>query len=108
MLEKKEKVLKESKVSLNVETLLKEFESCDDTIKWLTSVENRGKYQRDVDKAFFKVVQHYFNALSKYVILLNANKMYHLVTYNRRIKMHENKVEEMLNEIKKLIEDYGN
>tara|TARA_R110000744_G_scaffold358249_3_gene465316 strand:- start:2789 stop:3115 length:327 start_codon:yes stop_codon:yes gene_type:complete len=108
MLEKKEKILKESKVSDNVRKLLNEFEKSEATKKWLTAVDNRGKFQRDVDKSFFENVQHYLNALSKYVVLLNAGEMYHMVMYRNNIKVHENKCNEMLKEMKKLIEDYGN
>ena len=45
--------LDESSIAEKVRKRLETFEKCDATKKWVASVENRGKYQRDIDLAFY-------------------------------------------------------
>tara|TARA_Y100000004_G_scaffold161802_1_gene190095 strand:+ start:1673 stop:2011 length:339 start_codon:yes stop_codon:yes gene_type:complete len=104
--------LNDSAISEKVKKRLERFEGCDAVKKWVTSVENRGKYQRDIDMAFYDEVKELITAQAKTIVLLNALQVGHLARYENKLKRdyveHENKINGMYNDIKKMIEDYGN
>tara|TARA_Y100001973_G_C5195244_1_gene333781 strand:+ start:2394 stop:2732 length:339 start_codon:yes stop_codon:yes gene_type:complete len=104
--------LDESSIAEKVRKRLETFENCDATKKWVTSVENRGKYQRDIDLAFFKEVKEMISTQARLIILLNINQVGHLMRYEETMRKkylsHETKILEMYKDIVKLVEDYGN
>ena len=104
--------LDESLIADKVKKRLKNFESCEATKKWVSAVENRGKYQRDIDLAFYNEVKELINNQAKLIVLLNVNQVGHLIRYEERMKKkymsHETKILEMYKDIVKLVEDYGN
>ena len=54
-----------------IEKFLKDFETNPVTVKWIESVNNRGKYQRDMDLDFFNLTKDTINRLVKLIILIN-------------------------------------
>jgi len=57
-----------------IEKFINEFEKDATTVKWIESVNNRGKYQRDLDKSFYKYVQSTINKLCKLIVLISTTQ----------------------------------
>ena len=57
-----------------IEKFINEFEKDATTVKWIESVNNRGKYQRDLDKSFHKYVQSTINKLCKLIVLISTTQ----------------------------------
>ena len=57
-----------------IEKFINEFEKNATTVKWIESVNNRGKYQRDLDKSFYKYVQSTINKLCKLIVLISTTQ----------------------------------
>jgi hypothetical protein len=55
-----------------LEKFIKDFENNPITVKWIESVENRGKFQRGMDKEFFNLAKDTINRLVKLIILMNT------------------------------------
>ena len=55
-----------------IEKFIDDFETNPITVKWIESVENRGRYQRDMDKEFFNLAKDTINRLVKLIILMNT------------------------------------
>jgi hypothetical protein len=49
-----------------------DFETNPITAKWIESVENRGRYQREMDKEFFDLAKDTINRLVKLIILIHT------------------------------------
>ena len=54
-----------------LEKFIDDFEKNPITEKWIESVNNRGKYQRDMDLDFFNLTKDTINRLVKLIILIN-------------------------------------
>ena len=54
-----------------LEKFIEDFEKNPITVKWIESVNNRGKYQRDMDLDFFNLTKDTINRLVKLIILIN-------------------------------------
>ena len=55
-----------------IQKFINDFETNPVTVKWIESVENRGKYQREMDKEFFDLAKDTINRLVKLIILMNT------------------------------------
>lgn len=55
-----------------LEKFIKDFETNPITVKWVESVENRGKFQRGMDMDFFDLAKDTINRLVKLIILMNT------------------------------------
>jgi len=55
-----------------IQKFINEFETNPITVKWIESVENRGKFQREMDKQFFNLTKDTINRLVKLIILINT------------------------------------
>lgn len=55
-----------------IQKFINEFETNPITVKWIESVENRGKFQREMDKEFFDLAKDTMNRLVKLIILMNT------------------------------------
>lgn len=55
-----------------IEKFIDDFETNPITAKWIESVENRGRYQREMDKEFFNLAKDTINRLVKLIILMNT------------------------------------
>tara|TARA_R100001163_G_C4976992_1_gene134644 strand:+ start:178 stop:483 length:306 start_codon:yes stop_codon:yes gene_type:complete len=55
-----------------LEVFIKDFETNPITVKWIESVDNRGKFQRGMDMDFFNLAKDTINRLIKLVILMNT------------------------------------
>jgi hypothetical protein len=55
-----------------IEKFIDDFETNPITVKWIESVENRGKFQREMDKEFFNLAKDTINRLVKLIILMNT------------------------------------
>ena len=55
-----------------IQKFINEFETNPITVKWIESVENRGKFQREMDKEFFDLAKDTINRLIKLIILMNT------------------------------------
>ena len=54
-----------------IQKFIKDFETNPITVKWIESVENRGRFQREMDKEFFDLAKDTINRLVKLIILMN-------------------------------------
>jgi hypothetical protein len=57
-----------------IEKFIDDFEKDPITVKWIESVDNRGKYQREMDKGFYTHVQSNINKLCKLIILMSTTQ----------------------------------
>ena len=55
-----------------LEKFIEDFEKDPITVKWVESVENRGKFQRDLDTSFFELVKSRINKLVDLIILMKT------------------------------------
>ena len=55
-----------------IEKFIKDFETNPVTVKWIESVENRGKFQREMDKEFFDLSKKTINKLIDLILLMRA------------------------------------
>ena len=53
-----------------IQKFIKDFETNPITVKWIESVENRGRFQREMDKEFFDLAKDTINRLVKLIILI--------------------------------------
>lgn len=89
----------------NIEKFIKDFETNPITVKWIESVENRGRYQREMDKEFFDLSKETINRLIDLILLMRAlygglDKIKKQII-NEQTK-HLNIVQDLENNIKKL------
>jgi hypothetical protein len=85
----KEKFESEAMVSMKVSDYLKEFETAEETFKFVDLSSKRSKYNRDIDEAFYKLAVKYIEKLAKLVVLVNANEMSHLHHYRQTLLKHK-------------------
>lgn len=85
----KEKFESEAMVSMKVSDYLKEFETAEETFKFVDLSSKRSKYNRDIDEAFYKLAVKYIEKLAKLVVLVNANEMSHLHYYRQTLLKHK-------------------
>lgn len=55
-----------------LEKFIKDFETNPITVKWIESVENRGRYQREMDKEFYDLAKDTINRLITLIILIHT------------------------------------
>jgi hypothetical protein len=55
-----------------LEKFIEDFEKNPVTVKWIESVENRGKYQRDLDTSFYQLSRNTINKLIDLIVLINT------------------------------------
>jgi hypothetical protein len=75
---RKEKFESEAMVSMKVSDFLDEFETAEETFRFVDISTKRSKYNRDIDEAFYKLAVKYIEKLAKLVVLTNAHEMSHL------------------------------
>ena len=88
-----------------LQTFIEDFEKNPITTKWIESVENRGKFQREMDKSFYDLSKSTINKLIDLIILMNTlhggSKKINESIEKQQIKYLEI-VEDLENTIKKL------
>lgn len=55
-----------------LEKFIEDFEKDPITVKWIESVENRGKYQRDLDTSFYELSRSTINKLIDLIVFMNT------------------------------------
>lgn len=55
-----------------IKKFIDDFETNPITVKWIESVENRGKFQREMDKEFFKLTRNTINKLIDLIVFMNT------------------------------------
>jgi tRNA A-37 threonylcarbamoyl transferase component Bud32 len=55
-----------------LEKFIKDFETNPITVKWIESVENRGRYQRDLDTSFYELSRSTINKLIDLIVFMNT------------------------------------
>ena len=55
-----------------LEKFIEDFEKDPITVKWIESVENRGKYQRDLDTNFYELSRSTINKLIDLIVFMNT------------------------------------
>jgi hypothetical protein len=55
-----------------LEKFIEDFEKDPITVKWVESVENRGKYQRDLDTSFYELSRSTINKLIDLIVFMNT------------------------------------
>ena len=55
-----------------LEKFIEDFEKDPITVKWIESVENRGKYQRDLDTSFYELSRCTINKLIDLIVFMNT------------------------------------
>lgn len=98
----KEKFESEAKVSMKVSDYLKEFETAEETFRFVDISSKRSKYNRDIDEAFYKLAVKYIEKLAKLVVLINANEMYHLHHYRQTVLNHKKDIHNIYMKLKEL------
>ena len=91
---------KESKVTAKVSDFLDEFETAEETFRFVDISTKRSKYNRDIDEAFYKLAVKYIEKLAKLVVLTNAHEMSHLHHYRQVILKHKQDIHETYMKIK--------
>ena len=99
---KKDKILEQAKASIKVQEVIDEFNNNRRTKKFLAfSSQRSSKYLREVDRDFYELVQDTIQKLAKLVVLTNANKMFHLVEYKRKIQESNQNIKGLVDEVLK-------
>tara|TARA_A100001201_G_C4054281_1_gene190626 strand:- start:254 stop:571 length:318 start_codon:yes stop_codon:yes gene_type:complete len=98
----KDKVREEAKISKKIKSYISQFETAQETQKFLEFSKKRSEYARNVDGAFYNYVKSFIENLSKLAILINANKMYHLHTYKNKILKEKQEIHNLYMKIKDL------
>jgi len=96
----KDKFKGESKVTAKVSDYLDEFETAEETFRFVDISTKRSKYNRDIDEAFYKLAVKYIEKLAKLVVLTNAHEMSHLHHYRQVILKHKQDIHETYMKIK--------
>ena len=96
----KEKFESEAMVSMKVSDYLKEFETAEETFRFVDISTKRSKYNRDIDEAFYKLAVKYIEKLAKLLVLTNAHEMYHLHHYRQVLLKHKRDIHETYMKIK--------
>ena len=55
-----------------LKTFIEDYENHAITKKWVEAVENRGKYQRELDKDFFRLSKTTINQLVDLIVFMNT------------------------------------
>jgi hypothetical protein len=55
-----------------LEKFIEDFEKDPITVKWVESVKNRGKYQRDLDTSFYELSRSTINKLIDLIVFMNT------------------------------------
>ena len=55
-----------------LKTFIEDYENHTITKKWVEAVENRGKYQRELDKDFFRLSKTTINQLVDLIVFMNT------------------------------------
>ena len=99
---KKNKVIEEARASIKIQEIVDDFNSNRRTKKFLAfSSQRSSKYLREVDRDFYELVQDTIQKLAKLVVLTNANKMFHLVEYKRKIQESNQNIKGVVDEVLK-------
>lgn len=98
----KDKIKNEAMISKKIKLYLSEFQDANETKKFIELSKKRSEYSRNVDGAFYNYAKSFIENLSKLIILINANKMYHLHTYKNKILKEKQEIHNLYMKIKDL------
>ena len=102
---KKDKILEQAKASIKVQEVIDEFNNNRRTKKFLAfSSQRSSKYLREIDRDFYDLAQDTIQKLAKLVVLTNANKMFHLVEYKRKIQESNTNIKWLVDNVLKHLE----
>ena len=92
-----------------LKTFIQDYENNPITLKWIESVENRGKFQREMDKSFYDLSKSTINKLIDLILLMRTlygglDKVKEQIIYEQT--KHLNIVQDLENTIKKLQRGY--
>jgi len=90
-----------------LQKFIEEYEKDPITVKWVENVENRGKYQRDIDTSFYELSKTTINKLIDLIILMNTvygsyNKV------KKQIVVEQQKHLEIVQDLENLLKKNGN
>ena len=97
---KKEKIKREAEVSQTVSDFLTEFETSEETFRFVDLSSKRSEYNRKIDMAFYDFAKKSMEKLAKLVVLINAHEMYHLHEYRQTILKHKAEIKNIYEKIK--------
>lgn len=90
-----------------LQKFIEEYEKDPITVKWVESVENRGKYQRDIDTSFYDLSKTTINKLIDLIILMNTvYGSYDKV--KKQIVVEQQKHLEIVQDLENLLKKNGN
>lgn len=90
-----------------LEKFIEDFEKDPTTVKWIESVENRGKYQRDLDTSFYELTRRTINKLIDLIVFINT--IYGSVDkVTEQIVVEQDKYLELVNEFETILKKLQN
>lgn len=98
----KEKIKNEAMISEKIKLYLNQFQNSEETKKFIEMSKKRSEYARNIDGAFYNYAKSFIEKLSKLIILINANKMFHLHTYKNKILKEKQEIHNIYMKIKDL------
>lgn len=98
----KEKIKNEAMISEKIKFYLNQFQNSEETKKFIEMSKKRSEYARNIDGAFYNYAKSFIEKLSKLIILINANKMFHLHTYKNKILKEKQEIHNIYMKIKDL------
>jgi len=89
----KKRILENAEVKNNLQKLIEDFEGEESVMRFIYESE------------FYQQVIKVLKKMSDYLILINANKMFHLWSYKNVIKHHEKKIMDLCDGVIKKLEE---
>ena len=103
-LQNKNRILDNAKVKDNAQKLIDDFQGSESAFRFVYESKKRSAYAQKIDKDFYDEVIRVLEKFSKYLILINANKMFHLWTYKNVIKSHHKSIEKLCDQVLKKLD----
>ena len=104
----KKRVLENAKVKDNIQKLINEFEGEEAVMRFVYESNKRSAYAKNIDRDFYKEVMKVLKKMSDYIVLLNANKMFHLWAYRSSIMSHETTIKKLCDQVIKRLDNAEN
>ena len=103
-LQNKKRILDNAKVKDNAQKLIDDFQGSESAFRFVYESKKRSAYARKIDEDFYNEVIRVLEKFSKYLILINSNKMFHLWTYKNVIKSHHESISKLCDQVIKKID----
>jgi len=101
----KKRILENAEVKNNLQKLIEDFEGEESVMRFIYESKKRSAYAQKIDREFYQQVIKVLKKMSDYLILINANKMFHLWSYKNVIKHHEKKIMDLCDGVIKKLEE---